>query len=185
MAILKAGSRLRHLGATLLAWSSTLSCSLVPTVELQQGKPFPNVPLEDAEGNAVVLNLKSPRQSIVLVWATWCASCHEALPGLLEALEGLPSSQRPNFILWNIDRDPNTAKTFLRQRIPNLGDAVIRFDPEGRQFQRLGAPGIPATFVVMGGIVRAVFVGYEPEGPKRVLQILQAPQAKPANGTKD
>ncbi|GBD24950.1 Thiol:disulfide interchange protein TlpA [bacterium HR30] len=185
MAILKAGSRLRHLVATLLAWSWTLSCTLLPTVEIQQGKPFPNVLLEDAEGNAVALDLKSTGDNIVLVWATWCPPCHEALPGLWEAVKGLPSSQRPNFILWNIDRDPNTAKAFLRQRIPNLGDAVIRFDPEGRQFQRLGAPGMPATFVVMGGIVRAVFVGYQPAGPKRVLQILQAAQAKPANGTKD
>ena len=176
MAILRDRKSLRLVTAVLLGCSGLVFCHPRTTAALRQGKPFPNVELEDENGIPATLDLRNSTRALILVWATWCAPCHEALPALLHAVKALPDDRRPTLILWNIDRDRDRAKKFLVQLQLDLHETVIRFDPEGREFHRLGAPGMPATFVIVGGAIKAAFGGYQPEIQQKVIRTLNAMQ---------
>lgn len=151
----------------------------VPVQALREGQPFPLVHVEDEQGRYVTLDLGAVHASLILVWATWCAPCHAAIPAFLSAVHSVQGRKPPTIVLWNIDHDTQRARHFVQRFVaePTPG-IVIRFDPGGREFQRLGAPGMPATFVVIGGMTRAVFAGYEPRLQQQVLQVLEAAVAR-------
>ncbi|GIW43406.1 MAG: hypothetical protein KatS3mg077_0688 [Candidatus Binatia bacterium] len=105
------------------------------------------------------------------------------MPVILDAVHGMAAARRLEVVLWNIDTDTERAKAFLQQHLARYPNVVLRFDPGGQQFHGLGAPGMPATFIVQAGITRAVFGGYKPGVERDILSALQqvlATQGPPA-----
>ncbi|CAI8948929.1 DsbE family thiol:disulfide interchange protein [Methylocaldum szegediense] len=115
------------------------------------GKPAPtfNLPqVADANKTLSTDDLKG-EVSLVNVWASWCTSCREEHPVLLQLAEqnivpiyGLNyKDERDNALAW----------------LQRLGDpyTASAFDPEGKTGIDWGVYGVPETFVIdRDGIIR-------------------------------
>jgi cytochrome c biogenesis protein CcmG/thiol:disulfide interchange protein DsbE len=141
------------------------------------GKPAPEFSLPQVADAGKTLSsgdLKG-RVSLVNVWASWCTSCREEHPVLLQLAKqnivpiyGLNyKDERDNALAW-LQRfgDPYTASAF---------------DPEGKTGIDWGVYGVPETFVVdRDGIIRHKQTG--PITPeileKKLLPLIRQLQAK-------
>jgi len=153
--------------------AATLNCT-GPAVaaELAVGQPFPRVELQDAQGRSVSAGVGEAGIAVVEVWATWCQLCHEALPALLRTVQECGQG-RVRLVLWNIDVDVERARRFLAERLVSPEFVVLRFDPGGRQFSRIGAPEMPVTTIVANGLAQAVFGGYSSQTEDEIRSILR------------
>jgi cytochrome c biogenesis protein CcmG/thiol:disulfide interchange protein DsbE len=141
------------------------------------GKPAPEFSLPQVADAGKTLSsgdLKG-RVSLVNVWASWCTSCREEHPVLLQLAKqnivpiyGLNyKDERDNALAW-LQRfgDPYTASAF---------------DPEGKTGIDWGVYGVPETFVVdSDGVIRHKQTG--PITPeileKKLLPLIRQLQAK-------
>lgn len=148
---------------TLLVWATHARGASV-----RVGHPFPKLQLQNARGQTVPLTFPATGLVVIQVWATWCAPCHQLLPLLLQATKDIGPS-RLHLVLWNIDDQRARAWSYLQQQGPLADQAEVFFDPGGRTFAQLGAPGMPVVFVVDSGVVREIFTGFSEEVRQRLL----------------
>lgn len=100
--------------------------------------------LAGLRGRVVVLNL----------WATWCATCVEELPSLLDLQHQMPELA---VVGVSMDQDDAVYRRFLAQHHVNL--VTVR-DSEGRINALYGTALIPETYIIdRTGLLRRKFVG--------------------------
>lgn len=103
------------------------------SVQTLDGTPQP---LKDAKqsGKPIVLN----------VWASWCSPCLKEMP----TLDALGKEGQYDVVAIATDRDTKTVKDFLKKQ--NWGSGLkVWFDPWGAETRtKLGAVGIPVTYVL-------------------------------------
>ncbi|MEZ5773603.1 MAG: DsbE family thiol:disulfide interchange protein [Hyphomicrobiaceae bacterium] len=144
------------------------------------GKPVPAFSLAAVDGlteagNAVAgfaaADLARGRVTVVNVWASWCAPCHEEHP-LLVVLK-----ERSGVDLFGINYkdDPADARRFLG-RYGNPFDRVGA-DRNGRTAVDWGVYGVPETFVV-DGYGRIAFKHVGPITEQAIADILLPEIAK-------
>jgi peroxiredoxin len=125
-------------------------------VEVVQGNIQPE--LASLKGRVVVLEF----------WATWCVACRALLP----AMNALHERYEPEgATVIGVTMDPaekaKNAVFELGMRYPVLSD------PEGTTSQSYQAFALPTVFVIdRAGVVRDVFVGYDPDHVERVKHTL-------------
>lgn len=122
-------------------------------MELQSGELVANLEFQTPEGTIRRLSEYRGDYVLVDVWATWCAPCIIALPGL-EKLHR-ERGDRLTILGLNIDENPARVRVFLAERklpwaqgitgkpesvlaqlrIPTI-PAYLLIDPEGRLVQR-------------------------------------------------
>ncbi|HJQ85202.1 MAG TPA: TlpA disulfide reductase family protein [Candidatus Binatia bacterium] len=125
------------------------------------GAPAPAVTLVDAERRPLPLETLRGKVVCLDFWATWCAVCKTALPGL-DAIARRHAGRGLEVVAVGIDGDPALAERVLRERLP---DAALRaaYDPSGSVFSTFRARGMPALYLIdRAGVVRLVESGYEP-----------------------
>lgn len=103
--------------------------------------------------------------SLVNVWASWCPTCKEEMPQLLEL------SERG---VQMVGIDYKDTREHGRQFLEEFGKPfeVNIFDPDGDLGFELGVYGVPETFLVdADGIVRYKHIGYiTPDHVEKVMQ---------------
>ncbi|SFP93090.1 TlpA disulfide reductase family protein [Tranquillimonas alkanivorans] len=106
------------------------------------GRP---VPLTDAEGRPVVINL----------WASWCPPCRREMPMMME----VATARDDAAVRFANQRErAATISDFLRRQ-GLASDAVLR-DPDGRLMERFDLLGLPSTlFFDAEGRLEAVHTG--------------------------
>lgn len=109
------------------------------------------------------------RVVVLEFWATWCVACRALLPGL-NALHERYSAQGATVV--GVTMDPvEKAQNYafqVGQRYPVLSD------PEGSTSQSYQAYALPTVFVIdREGVVRDVFVGYDPDNLERMRHTLE------------
>jgi cytochrome c biogenesis protein CcmG/thiol:disulfide interchange protein DsbE len=119
----------------------------LPAVEgmVLQGKPLPGFGTGDLATGSITL---------VNVFASWCAPCHQEHPFLME----LAKDKRLRIMGINQKDRPENARRFLER----LGNPYIAVgaDADGRASIEWGVYGVPETFLVDGkGIIRFKHVG--------------------------
>lgn len=117
------------------------------------GKPLPafRLPLLDGSGEITDANLRGPL--LLNVWATWCPSCYEEHPYLLQL-----SRQGVNIVGLNYKDDVQAARAFLGERGSPYSAVIV--DADGRLGLDLGVYGAPETFVIdANGLVRHRIAG--------------------------
>tara|TARA_R100000322_G_scaffold104336_6_gene66493 strand:- start:1132 stop:1644 length:513 start_codon:yes stop_codon:yes gene_type:complete len=103
--------------------------------------------------------------SLVNVWASWCPTCKEEMPQLLEL------SERG---VQMVGIDYKDTREHGRQFLEEFGKPfeVNIFDPDGDLGFELGVYGVPETFLVdANGIIRYKHIGYiTPDDVEEVMQ---------------
>ncbi len=134
------------------------------------GRPAPATPLPALDGLTGVPGLDPAifrgKVSVVNVWASWCAPCHEEAP----LLTRLQSDKRIQIVGINYKDTAENARRFLG-RYGNPFTAV-GVDANGRAAIEWGVYGVPETFVVgRAGTILYKLVG--PITPDNVEQVLK------------
>jgi cytochrome c biogenesis protein CcmG, thiol:disulfide interchange protein DsbE len=103
----------------------------VPGLE-RDGKAVPGLAVTDFQGHVTLVN----------VWASWCAPCHEEVP----LLERLSKDPRIRLVGINYKDQPDNARRFLGR----YGNPFVAagMDQNGRAVIEWGVYGVPETFLV-------------------------------------
>jgi cytochrome c biogenesis protein CcmG, thiol:disulfide interchange protein DsbE len=139
------------------------------------GKPAPALALPAVEGlkegetpipGFSGADLAKGQLTLVNVFASWCAPCHQEHPFLME----LAKDKRFRIIGINQKDRPENAQRFLTR----LGNPYIAVgaDPDGRASIEWGVYGVPETFLVDGkGVILFKHVG--PLTPESIRERLE------------
>lgn len=119
-------------------------------------KPVPQFQLTTVQNEDQFFTDKNLRGQVVLlnVWATWCESCQEEHPELMEIARDY------RVTIYGLDyKDTRaSAKTFLQQ----YGNpyTLVGFDGDGDVAIDWGVYGTPETFIIdKSGIIRYKYIG--------------------------
>lgn len=142
----------------LLAVGMTRDPHELPAMRL--GKPWPAMALPRLGGGMAVDPAGWRGQArLVNLWASWCATCREEHPALLQLAATLKAEGRSaQLIGLNYKDAPEQAQAWLGR----LGDpfSVSMVDGDGRLAIELGVYGAPESFIVdASGIVVWKHVG--------------------------
>lgn len=138
------------------------------------GEPFPEYAAPMLDGDTV--RLSNLRGEVVLlnVWATWCPPCRREMPALEQLHRDL---KQRDFQLVGVSIDAEGSVDDVRAFVQEIGVTyTILHDPASRIIALLGAPGIPATYLIDGeGRLVAKWLGeIDPSTPSIREPILQA-----------
>ena len=115
-----------------------------PAPEFVMSDGVTTVDLAKFRGKTVVLNL----------WATWCATCVEELPSLLELQKRMPGIV---VVGVSTDQDDVVYRRFLVKNQVNL--LTVR-DSEMKVNALYGTALIPETYIIdKSGVIRRKFIG--------------------------
>ncbi|GAB2444065.1 hypothetical protein GCM10027187_04940 [Streptosporangium sandarakinum] len=143
--------------ALLLVAAAVMALSAVLARGLARGPAEPAVPADrpapklsgtTLDGTRFTLGELRGHVVLVNVWASWCESCREEFPLVVETARRLgPRGLR---IVGVDTRDTReAARLFLRESgVTDVSVPVQLFDPDGRLALELGVLGVPETFLV-------------------------------------
>lgn len=120
--------------------------SKLPSVLL--GKPVPVFTLPAIEGASQPgfsnADLAKGRVSVINVFASWCAPCHQEHPLLMEL------AKDTRIVMFGINQKDNAENA--RRFLGRLGNpySAVGADTNGRTSIEWGVYGVPETFVVSG-----------------------------------
>lgn len=135
--------------------------SIVPSALI--GQPAPAIDLPPLAGLQVpglsTADLAAGHVTVLNVFASWCAECHEEHPALTDLAQD-PAFQASGAILAGLvyKDDPDNARRYLGAK----GNPFARLgtDRSGRAGIDFGVYGVPETFVIRGdGMIAYKLVG--------------------------
>lgn len=149
------------------------------------GDSMPAITVAEADGTIVEVDLATDGVVVIEFWASWCTACRQALPALAR-LAAERRSQGFRALAVSIDRTGAAAEDYLAKNLATERRALeVLFDPGGRAMAQLGAPGLPALYVVDHGTVRLVQGGWQADGEQRLrhlVDVLLQRQPSPPDG---
>jgi cytochrome c biogenesis protein CcmG/thiol:disulfide interchange protein DsbE len=143
------------------------------------GKPAPPFALPTVHAPEQILSAEQfqGQVSLLNVWASWCVSCRQEHPLLLELAKG---GKVPIYGLNYKDQREDALGWLGRLGNPYRASA---FDADGKVGIDWGVYGVPETFVIdRKGIIRYKFTGplTREAWDKTLLPLIQKLQAEPA-----
>jgi cytochrome c biogenesis protein CcmG/thiol:disulfide interchange protein DsbE len=153
-------SRLLWVGGTffallvLLAVGLTLNPREVPSPLIDKPAPAFELPLLGAPGKSFAPKDQLGQVWLLNVWASWCVSCREEHPVLVELAK---SGAVPIYGLNYKDRRDESLRWLAKYGNPYRDSAV---DAEGRIGIDYGVYGVPETYVIdKRGVIRYKQIG--------------------------
>lgn len=121
------------------------------------GKPLPKVQLTRLDGSSLELTAaKDKRATVLIFWATWCASSGEDL-ALAAQLVKAYKDKGVAFYAVNVGEQPGSVRRFTAK---SPLQSTVLLDPHGRASSALRVTEVPAVVVVgSDNNVRAVLQG--------------------------
>jgi thiol-disulfide isomerase/thioredoxin len=149
---------LKRLAAAALI---TVACATgVRAASVRAGDPVPAFTLPDWHGRPAAIHTRRGHVVLIDFWASWCATCRTALPGLDALARRHPAL---DVIAVSIDAERAAADRFLAERVPDTVMTLLH-DADGDLFARFGASGMPALYLIdRDGTVRLAEAGYAPD----------------------
>lgn len=156
--------------AALLLLSSTSPVRAAVGV----GDTLPSLSVVDAAGARVELEFDTAGVVAVEFWASWCIACRHTLPALarLARERGVDGFRA---IAVNIDRSRQAADDYRADNDDVSWEALrLVYDPGGEALAELGAPGLPALYLIEDGAVRLLQGGWRADGDERLRDTVDA-----------
>lgn len=126
----------------------------VPSPLIDKPAPAFSVPTLDGGGKTLARDDLRGKVWLLNVWASWCVSCREEHPVLVELAK---RNVVPIYGLNYKDARPDALRWLSEWGNPY---AVSAFDPEGRVGIDFGVYGVPETFVIdKAGVIRQKHIG--------------------------
>lgn len=122
--------------AGLLLWG----LASLTTQQWDQARHLPAVHLQNAAGDLVPLEDARGRPMVVNLWATWCPPCRREMPVLREAMGDYPQVA---FVLVNQGESVADVSTFLAT--VGIAPAQVLFDPQSGLASAVGSAALPTT----------------------------------------
>lgn len=140
------------------------------------GKPWPAMALPQLEDPTPVGPAQwAGKPRVINLWASWCATCSEEHPALLELAAQLRAQGRSDQLIGlNYKDKPADARAWLARLGNPFQTSIV--DADGRLAIELGVYGAPETFVIdaHGVIVHKHIGALTPEVIRaRILPLLQ------------
>ncbi|MHC3127568.1 antioxidant AhpC [Brevundimonas sp. GN22] len=134
--------------------------------------PAPDLPFQNAAGEALQFSDFKGKVTVVNLWATWCAPCKIEMPTLAALAKRYEGSDdvAVAVISMDTDRAQEAAKAFIAEHAP----LAYYADPKFRMaFEFPGKGAMPQTIILdREGRVRAVMIGEADwNGPEAVALI--------------
>jgi thiol-disulfide isomerase/thioredoxin len=156
VALADSTARLVRIGALVLC-ALALPVAQEARARATEGDAAPEFSLPDLDGREHSLGSARGRVVLVDFWASWCAPCVDELVCLDALRRDHPDDLE--LIAVSIDRDADTARAFLKKRLPASGATVLH-DGDSGVLGEYGADGLPALYLIdRAGTVRAVHDG--------------------------
>lgn len=116
------------------------------------GKVAPQFAVSDGVQSIDMSKLRG-KVVVLSLWATWCATCVEELPSLVQMTQQMPGV---TVVAVSLDEDDAVYRKFLTDH--GITFASVR-DPSGRVNAMYGTVQIPETYVIdRQGVLRRKFV---------------------------
>lgn len=125
----------------------------------QTDRPAPDFTLQGLDGKPVTLRQLKGQVVLINMWATWCPPCRAEMP-TIEASYQRYRAQGFTVLAVNLQEDPQTVATFMRQRGLTF-PALLDRDAGVSNLYRTSV--LPSSFFVdRRGVIRAVYRGPMP-----------------------
>jgi len=164
---------------TRLVASISLAVGLFQAVNAWAGSPatLPPFSLPDLEGKAWSDAAFAGKPIIIDFWATWCATCKETVPNLLEIAHKYKDK---GLVVVGISVDKGSDSK-IKKAAKKLGiDYLVLRDKENALSKDFGFNGIPSLYVFDAmGKAQLALPGYDPDQEKQ----LDAAVAKAVSGS--
>jgi thiol-disulfide isomerase/thioredoxin len=139
-----AGLRLAAYLLPILLAAPVHGDALPPGVLRIDGRPAPELRLDDMDGNHFDLADARGHWVFVHFWASWCGPCRREMPSIAKITDLLADSDI-EFVLVNTAETEDTIFSFLGIVAPDL---VPLLDSDGLVTEAWQPRGLPATFLV-------------------------------------
>lgn len=186
-------SEVVSLGKTNLAEPLTKAEIFARSLKIRIGQLLPDFTIKTTSGvkSSVKKQLKSGRQTIINIWATWCIPCATEMPELQKIQPNL-AARGIDLIGLNVDTEPNAkVKNYLYRKgihYSNLIGAV----PAIEQIYATDELSVPLSILVDDkGIVRDLIPGWSAETRRKFAVLVgdefvkSAVQPKPTGTNKN
>ncbi|MBI3783414.1 MAG: TlpA family protein disulfide reductase [Deltaproteobacteria bacterium] len=145
---------------------------------VHEGDAFPSLSLTDWNGQATTFAAAGDEVVVVEFWASWCVPCHDALPALAR-LAAQYEGKHLTVVLINIDAERAIAERKLSAVLSDHTRLVLLSDSNGEAMASVGAPGMPSTYIVSGGVISKILVGFGPAEHEAIDNAVRDAAARP------
>ena len=129
-----------------------------PPVELEDGGPAPDFTLESVEGPLVQLSDYRGGVVVLNLWATWCVTCKQQMPGFVQMQDEF-ASQGVQFIGLSVDTSGmEVVRAFSAEQM-SVNYPIVN-SPRVASQQYGTTRGVPRTYVIdQSGTIRYEHTG--------------------------
>jgi peroxiredoxin len=125
-----------------------------------EGQDAPEIELTSLDGKAFKLSQAKEKVIVLDFWATWCPPCVQALPKL-QSVHDWAAAEGKDVAIYavNLQELPEQVRDFWAKHKLTM---PVLMDREGAAAEDYQVQSIPQTFVISGGKVAHVHVGFDP-----------------------
>jgi len=143
--------------------------------ELYIGHPVPDATGVTTEGKTFSTTAQKGKNLIMVFWATWCRYCVAEIPAIKAFYEEVKKDPNLELISITIDKDPEVAKKFIREKKIPYPVIIDKRDAQGKgEFShKFRIINLPSLWVIdKEGIIRGQNLHHLEEA-RKILKTLK------------